>query len=145
MAEYYAVNRSDNYLIHYGIKGMKWGIKKALKRGNTRAYKRQYKKAAKRLARLERQSNNGPKYAKKALYKGAGAAATGGMVLTGLTNPGMFAYKAGVAGYNAYRAANTEKAAQKAQRWREEIEREFGANALDDIEKIYRQQLKKKR
>lgn len=142
MAEYYAVNRSDDFLAHYGIKGMKWGVQKAIRKGNMRAYRKHYKKAAKRLARLEKQSTNGTKYARRAVIKGARAAATGGMVLMGVTNPGMLAYKAGVAGYNAYRAANTKNAAQKAQQWRNEIEKEFGINALDDMEKMYRRKRK---
>lgn len=144
MAEYYAVERSDEYLTHYGIRGMRWGVRKALKRGNSRVYKRQYKKAAKRLARLDKQANNGGEYAKKALIKGAKAAVTGGMILTGATNPGVFAYKASVAGYNAYRAKNTKTAAQKAQKWRDEIEKEFGIDALDDMEKMYRRKRKYK-
>ena len=36
MAEYYAVERSPEYLAHYGIRGMKWGVRKAIASGNSR-------------------------------------------------------------------------------------------------------------
>lgn len=55
MSEYYAVIRSDSELAHYGVKGMKWGVRKALAaKGNRgeRKLARQYKKAARKLARL---------------------------------------------------------------------------------------------
>lgn len=32
MSEYYAVQRSDEYLAHYGVPGMKWGVRKYLTR-----------------------------------------------------------------------------------------------------------------
>ena len=50
----YAVERDGAYLAHYGIKGMKWGVRKARERGNDRALGRQYRKAAKKLAKLEK-------------------------------------------------------------------------------------------
>lgn len=28
MSEYYAVQRSGNHLSHYGVKGMRWGVRK---------------------------------------------------------------------------------------------------------------------
>ena len=83
MSEYYAVQRSDEYLAHYGIKGMKWGVKKAIERGNDRALSRQYRKAQKKLAKLEKRANNGSKYAKRAAAYGVGAAAAGGLAIAG--------------------------------------------------------------
>lgn len=50
---YYGVTRSPEYLAHYGVKGMKWGVHKALESGNQRAYARHYRKATRKLKRLE--------------------------------------------------------------------------------------------
>ena len=79
----YAVDRSDEYLAHYGIRGMKWGVRKAIERGNSHALDRQYRKAQKKLAKLEKRANNGSKYAKRAAALGAGAAAAGGLAAAG--------------------------------------------------------------
>ncbi len=82
--EYYGAptTPTTDYLAHYGIKGMKWGVRRAIERGNDRALSRQYKKAQKKLAKLEKRSV-GSKYAKRAALYGAGAAAAGGMAVGG--------------------------------------------------------------
>lgn len=83
----YAIDRSDEYLEHYGIKGMRWGVRKAIERGGTglgnRRLARQYRKAQKKLAKLEKRANSGAKYARRAAALGAGAAAAGGLALAG--------------------------------------------------------------
>ena len=83
----YAIDRSEEYLAHYGIKGMKWGVRKAIEAGGTglgnRKLARQYKKAQKKLAKLEKRANNGAKYARRAAALGAGAAAAGGLAALG--------------------------------------------------------------
>lgn len=81
----YAVQRDDEYLAHYGIKGMKWGVRKAVESGNSRALGRAYRKASRKLARLEKRANNGKKYARRAALLGAGAAAAGGLAAAGTT------------------------------------------------------------
>lgn len=53
MAEYYAVERSPEYLKHYGVKGMKWGVRKAMERGNTRALNRHYLKSPEEARQVE--------------------------------------------------------------------------------------------
>ena len=77
MSEYYGVQRSSEYLSHYGIKGMKWGVRKAQYYGNSKALERHYRKAAKKLAKLEDIGNNPKKYAARAAAYGAAAAGTG--------------------------------------------------------------------
>lgn len=78
--EYYGVSTTpmDDYLAHYGIKGMRWGVRKAVVRGDDRALARQYRKAEKKLAKLEKHAQNGAKYSKRAkVLGGAGVAAAG--------------------------------------------------------------------
>lgn len=56
MAEYYAVERSSEYLAHYGVRGMRWGVRKAMSKHSIAArdalMKKQYSKASKKLAKL---------------------------------------------------------------------------------------------
>lgn len=79
----YAVDRSDEYLAHYGIKGMKWGVQKAIESGSERRLARQYKKAQKKLAKLKKQASNQEKYNKRAARLGAGAVLAGGLAAAG--------------------------------------------------------------
>ncbi len=61
MAQYYAIERSSDYLAHYGVKGMRWGVRRALRSGDTsrlnKALGRQYKKAQKKLDKLNDQAD----------------------------------------------------------------------------------------
>lgn len=77
MSEYYAMIRSTDHLAHYGIKGMKWGVRKAKAKGvatarGQRAMRKQYVKAQKKLAKLNQladlqvQSANVKKHNKRA-------------------------------------------------------------------------------
>ena len=53
MADYYGVIRSEKHIKHYGVKGMRWGVRKAIERGDNKALARHYRKAQKKLLRLE--------------------------------------------------------------------------------------------
>ena len=79
----YAIERNDDYLAHYGIRGMKWGVRKAIERGNSKALSRHYAKAQKKLAKLEKRAAKSSKYARRAALMGAGAAAAGGLAVAG--------------------------------------------------------------
>ena len=86
--EYYGMptTPNDDYLAHYGIRGMKWGVRKAKSKygiAAERALSRQYNKAQKKLAKLEKRATSGKKYAKRAAALGAGAAAAGGLAAVG--------------------------------------------------------------
>ena len=79
----YAVERNGEYLAHYGVRGMKWGVRKAIQSGNSARLSRQYAKAQKKLAKLEKQAGKTKKYARRAALMGAGAAAAGGLAAAG--------------------------------------------------------------
>lgn len=83
MSEYYAVQRSGASLQHYGVKGMRWGVRKAISTGNSRALDRHFRKAAKKLAKLQDIGFNSKKYAAKASAYGAAAVGTGTIAIGG--------------------------------------------------------------
>lgn len=77
----YAIERSPEYLAHYGVRGMRWGVRKALERRDAAGLGRQYRKAQKKLAKLEKRAAKVNKYRRRAALMGAGAAAVGGMAI----------------------------------------------------------------
>ena len=77
MNEYYAVIRTTDHLAHYGVKGMKWGVRKAIIMGDQKKLDRHFKKATKKLAKLQDKALHSGKYAAKATAYGAAAVGTG--------------------------------------------------------------------
>lgn len=57
--EYYGspTTPTSDFLAHYGVKGMHWGVRKAIERGSEKALDRQYKKAQKKLSELKDRTN----------------------------------------------------------------------------------------
>ena len=83
MSEYYAVQRSGDSLVHYGVKGMRWGVKKAVVSGNNKALEKQYSKATKKLKKLKAKADTNEqtkvamKEKKRALLSAADTALAG--------------------------------------------------------------------
>ena len=100
MSEYYAVERSGDSLAHYGVRGMKWGVKKARSTGNAAALGRQFRKAEKKLAKLEKRGASGKKYAKRAAKLATGAALAGGLAAAGTAGIGKGLQKLSTLGIN---------------------------------------------
>lgn len=59
MNEYYGIasTPTEDFLAHYGVKGMKWGVRKAISRGNDRALRRHYAQASRKLQTLMARSD----------------------------------------------------------------------------------------
>lgn len=94
MAEYYAVERSPEYLMHYGVKGMKWGVRKARQLGlNTgrgaKKLAKQYAKASKKLEKLNKNANVQEQHKAAEKYEKIGKGfRTAGRVGLGMAIPG---------------------------------------------------------
>lgn len=57
MIAYYGIQRSSEYLAHYGVKGMKWGVRKALEKGDKFRLKYHHDRAIGKLRRLQEKAN----------------------------------------------------------------------------------------
>ena len=95
MNKYYGIpsTPTQDFLAHYGIPGMKWGVRRAIIKGNQRAFENHFRKAAKKLAKLQDRALNSGKYAAKAAGYGAAAAGVGTLAIggTGLASRGIIA------------------------------------------------------
>lgn len=158
MAQYYGVVRSSEYLAHYGIKGMKWGVRKAIERGDNDAYNRAYKKAFKKLVKLSINANQRVQKerfsnAKRNMLAGAGVGGTISGLGTFALNPYMdikdralLSGGAALAGALSSAALNSEgimsgryasdkghnKAIKKRDEWRKEMESTFKTTKSGD-------------
>lgn len=83
MNEYYGVSPSSDFFAHYGVRGMKWGVRKAIYTRNQKALDRHFRKAARKLRKLQDIGLNSKKYAVKAAAYGAAAAGTGTIAVGG--------------------------------------------------------------
>ena len=170
MSEYYAVERSPEYLMHYGIRGMRWGVRRAIKRGDQAALRKHYMKAAKKLGVLSLNANRGVqernyKIAKARMIRGA--AESGGMS-AGLTaalnvsrghsikNAAIYGGIAGLTGATAGALLNSKgimskrwisdkghnRAIEKRNQWRRDMESTFKGTSYGGKEqKKFHQQI----
>lgn len=105
MSEYYAVQRSTDHLAHYGVKGMKWGVRRALAYEDHKALDSHFRKAAKKLAKLHDKAFNSDKYAAKSVAYGIAATGTGTLAVGGPKLTGAMLKKIGEATERAGRNA----------------------------------------
>ena len=81
MAEYYGVTRTPEYLMHYGVKGMRWGVRKAKESGSDKKLWRQYEKAHKKLSKLSIKADIGRQKSEQMKYaKAAAGGLAGGLI-----------------------------------------------------------------
>ena len=80
--DYYGTGPSSDFFEHYGVRGMKWGIRRAINKGSEKSLARQYRKAQKKLTRLENKTNRELQLKKANKYAKV-AAASGGVALSG--------------------------------------------------------------
>lgn len=97
MAEYYAVERTSGYLMHYGIRGMRWGVRRARERNDRQALQKHWNKANTKLSVLKDKSNRKlqKENAKNNLVAGPalmGLGAAGGLASYGIVR-GQYAAK----------------------------------------------------
>lgn len=58
MSEYYGVSTpTSDFLAHYGVRGMKWGVRKARESGNSARLDRHYNRAVKKLSKLTKRTD----------------------------------------------------------------------------------------
>ena len=58
MDEYYGSTlASSDFFAHYGVKGMKWGVRKAIEKDDAKRLARQFKRAEKKLAKLNERAD----------------------------------------------------------------------------------------
>ena len=168
MAQYYAVERSSEYLAHYGVRGMKWGIRRAIQRGDSAALSRQYQKAAKKLSKLSLNANRGVqqrsyKAAKSRMVRGAAESGAASAALTaalnsrhGLKSAAISGGIAGLAGATAGALLNSKgigsrryisdrghaRAIEKRNKWRKDMESAFKGTSYGGKEqKKFHQQI----
>lgn len=85
MSEYYAVERSGSALQHYGVKGMKWGVRRAIERGDSKKLDKLYQKAVKKAKKLNTNANvEKSKQEYKGRMSDAGALGVSGAIIGGV-------------------------------------------------------------
>lgn len=83
--EYYGVATThiDDYLAHYGVRGMRWGVRKAIARGDSARLRKAYMKATRKLGKLSLNANQDVQ--KKRWARTKAAMVEGGVTSAGLS------------------------------------------------------------
>lgn len=90
MDHYYGVVRSDsNTLSHYGIKGMRWGVRKAIKNKDVALLSKHHSKAMHKLAKLKTRADVKEQKENAKAYAALGALGIGAGALGGLASYGI--------------------------------------------------------
>lgn len=88
MAEYYGVTRTPEYLMHYGVKGMRWGVRKALEKGDMNKLAYHYQRAMNHRDVLKNRTNRKDQKDEAKSYAAAGGLLLGLGGLGGLASYG---------------------------------------------------------
>lgn len=88
MAQYYGIERSSEYLEHYGVRGMKWGVRKAIQSGDRQALKKHFAKASLKLGKLSLHAN---RPVQQRLYNSAKSRMVSGALGSALGSAGLTA------------------------------------------------------
>lgn len=90
MFEYYGVSTpSSDFLAHYGVKGMKWGVRKALNKNDAYKLAYHYDRALRKKASLKEQANSKEEKENAKAYAAGGGALLGAGALGGLASYGI--------------------------------------------------------
>lgn len=90
MSEYYGTSAaSSDFLAHYGVKGMKWGVRKALAKNNAFKLAYHYDRALRKKASLKEQANPKEEKENAKAYAAGGGALLGAGALGGLASYGI--------------------------------------------------------
>ena len=125
----YAIERSDEYLAHYGVRGMKWGVQKAKYRGDDKALSKHYSKAMKKLNKYKDKMNINKQ--KEAYEYHKGKAKRSGAVAAGLLGVGLGGTLGGIHSWKSQPNPGTQKV------FRPDLN--TGKTILDDVP-IYKSQ-----